>query len=67
MRVAVDQPRDRRAAAAVDLLHLAVEPPEVGHAPDRRHPPVLAEDVRVFGHGDLRKLTPTQRRALPRR
>ena len=62
MRMTVDEPWDGGKAAAVDLLDLAVERPEVAHATGRLDPAVVAEDVRVLHHFDVTEGAPAQRR-----
>ncbi len=66
VRVAVDEARDRRATAAVDLHHVAVDRPEVAHASRRRDAPGVAEHVAVARHVDRTQRLATQRRAAPR-
>ena len=58
--MAVDEPWDRAEAAAVELLDVAVERPEVGHPAGRGDPPVVAEDVRVLDHVDVAEAVPAQ-------
>ena len=62
VRVAVDETRNRAEAPPVDLLHVAVERPEVAHRPDRRDQAVLAEDVAVVDPVDVGERAPAQRR-----
>ena len=67
VRVAVDEPRNRAERAAVELLDVAVERREVGHAPyggDRR---ALAEDVRVLDQLDLAERAASERGVRSRR
>ena len=60
--MAVDEARDRAAAAAVDLLDVAVEAPQIAHAPDGLDLPVVAEDERVLDHLDLAQRGAPERR-----
>src|SRR5207248_655904 len=53
MRVTVDEPRDRTATAAVDLLDLSVEPWQITHTADGLDRRAHAEDVRVLDHVHL--------------
>src|SRR5215218_6061146 len=48
MRVAVDEARERTAAAAVDLLDIAVRRPEVGHAPHAGDAATVRQHERVL-------------------
>ena len=64
VRVAVDEARDRAAPPPVDLLHVAVERPEIAHAPNRHDPRPLAEDERVLDDRDLAEERPAQRRCV---
>ena len=65
--MAVDEPRDRAEARAVEVLHLALEPAEIAHAARGRDPPALAEDERVLEHLDAAERVASERRAGPRR
>ena len=62
VRVAVDEPGDRAAPAAVELHDLAVEGPQVAHPPHRLDRLAGTEDVRVLEHLDLRESLSAQRR-----
>ena len=53
VRVTVDEARDRRQPATVDLVDVAVERSEVAHPTDCLDPPAFAEHVGVVGHGDV--------------
>jgi hypothetical protein len=60
--VAVDEPRHGAAPATVELLDVAVECAEVGHAADARDPISLAHDIRVLNHLDVAESSSAQRR-----
>ena len=64
MGVTVDEPRDCRQPAAVELLDLAVDRADVCHAPDLCDSPVLAEDVRILEHVERPQRVAAQRRIL---
>ena len=53
VRVAVDEPGDRREPSTVDLLDVAVEPRQVAHAADLLEETVTHQDVRVLDDVDL--------------
>ena len=53
VRMAVDEPGNRREAPAVELDDVGAERPQVAHAPDRADPAVFAEHVCVVGHRDV--------------
>ena len=60
--MAVDEPGDGGAAAAVDLVDVAVECRKVAHPPHALDPPLRAEDVGVFDHLDLSERAAPERR-----
>ena len=61
MRVAVDEPRDRRQAAAVHLEHVVRDVFEVGHPPACDNRAVLAEQERILDDLDFAELLAAQR------
>ncbi len=61
VRVAVDEARDRRQPATVDLLDVVVERSEVAHPTDCLDPPAFAEHVGVVGHGDVAQCRAAER------
>ena len=67
VRMAVDESRNRAEAAAVDLLHIAVERRQVAHAAGCRDQPVLAEHVGVLDDRDRPEPGPARGRAARRR
>ena len=67
VRVAVDEARDRREPATVDLLDVVIEARQVAHRSRRRDATVLAQHVRVSDDVDLAQRVAAKRRGAPRR
>ena len=65
MRVAVDEPGHGAEAARVELLDLAVDSPQVAHAPDRLDSAVAAQDIRILEHLDVAESGAAERRTSP--
>src|SRR5262249_28590260 len=61
--VAVDEPRDRDEATAVELFDVVKGSGEVTHSPDRRDAAVLADDIAVFDDVDLAERRAAEGRA----
>jgi hypothetical protein len=67
MRVAVDEPREPAQPAPVELLDVAGDRSELGHAPERLHLAVAAEHVGVLEHRHVAQHRAPQRRRGGRR
>ena len=67
MRVAVDEARDRAQAAAVELVDVARERPEVAHATKGLDLAAAAEDVRVLVHEYVAEVATANGRRRARR
>ena len=67
MRVAVDEPGDRAQAAAVELVDVARERPEVAHAAEGLDLAAVAEDVRVLVHEHVTEVATANGRRSTRR
>ncbi len=67
VRVAVDEPGDRREPSAVDLLDVAVERRQVAHAADLLEETVTHQDVRVLDDVDPAERVAAKRCAVARR
>ena len=66
VRVAVDEPRNRAEAAAVDLLDLSSEGRQVTHTADSLDRLTRTEDVRILDHVHLAERAAAQRRRSAR-
>jgi hypothetical protein len=67
VRVAVDEPRDRTEAAAVQLVDVTVERRQIPHAAYGRDATLLTEHERVLEQDRLAQGSPSQRRRRARR
>ncbi len=67
VRVAVDEPGDRREPSAVDLLDVAVERWQVAHAPDLLDEAVTHQDVCILDDLDPAERVAAKRCVIPRR
>ncbi len=67
MRMAVDEAGDRAEPAPVELDDVAVDRPEIRHAPDVDDPVVGAQDERVVDPVDVGERAAAERRVPSRR
>ena len=67
MGVTVDEPRNRREPAAVQLLDIAGERRQVAHRADLLDDPALDQDIRVLEDLDRAECRPAKRRSGARR